>query len=127
MFGRLVAYKQQHGDCLVQQSYSDRQLASGVSNQRIVNKKGKLEAARIQRLEEIGFSWDPIGEYWEEMFSRLVAYKQEHGDCLVPITYSDKQLAIWVSVQRTVKSKGTLEPARIQRLDELGFVWKARE
>jgi hypothetical protein len=62
MFGRLVAYKQQHGDCLVQQSYSDRQLATWVKKQRTVKTKGELDPARIQRLNELGFSWDPFGE-----------------------------------------------------------------
>lgn len=89
--------------------------------------KGKIEAARVQRLEELGFVWDPYGRYWEDMFGRLVAYKQEHGDCLVPRSYSDKQLGNWVNTQRSLKSRGKLETARIQRLDELGFAWKVRQ
>lgn len=33
---------------------------------------------------------------WEEMFARLVAYKEKHGDCLVPNRYADDpQLGSW--------------------------------
>ena len=61
------------------------------------------------------------------MFDTLVAYQQQHGDCLVPGSYSDKQLARWVVKQRTLKNRVKLEPVREQRLEELGFVWKARK
>jgi len=108
-------------------SYSDKQLANWVVVQRAVKKTGKLDAALVQRLDDLGFVWDPIGESWDEMFRRLLAYKQERGDCQVPQNYSDKQLANWVGVQRKVKKTGRLDPARVQRLEELGFVWKARK
>ena len=110
MFGRLVAYKQQHGDCLVPRNYSDKQLAKWVNIQRMSKNKGKLEPARVQRLNELGFVWDAIGESWEEMFGRLVAYKQKHGDCLVPRSYSDKQLATWVDTQRVSKIRANSNP-----------------
>jgi len=126
MFGRLAEYKRRHGDCLVPVGYSDKQLANWIHNQRRVKNRGKLDAARIQRLEMLGFVWDAIGESWEHMFGRLAGYKQQHGDCLILQRYSDKQLAHWVNVQRTVKNRGKLEPARVQRLEELGFVWKVR-
>jgi hypothetical protein len=33
---------------------------------------------------------------WEDMFARLVVFKQEHGDCLVPNRYpEDPQLGSW--------------------------------
>jgi hypothetical protein len=59
MYGRLVAYKKKCGDCLVRRSYKDKQLATWVSNQRVMKNKGKLEPVHVQRLEELGFVWDP--------------------------------------------------------------------
>ena len=123
MFGRLVTYKEQHSDCLVPKSYSDKKLINWVLTQRMVKNQGRLEAARIQRLEEMGFLWNLYDEAWEEMFGRLVVYKQQHGDCLVPKSYSDKKLINWVLTQRMVKNQGRLEAARIQRLEEMGFLW----
>ena len=125
MFSRLVAYKKEHGNCLVPQNYSDTELANWVSNRRILRNRGKLEPSRIQQLNELGFVWDARGASWDEMFCRLAEYKLDHGDCVVPTGYSDRKLVNWVSTQRVYKNTGKLDPIRIQRLEELGFVWKA--
>jgi hypothetical protein len=61
------------------------------------------------------------------MFGRLAEYKQQHGDCSVPRSYSDMRFARWITKQRALKKAGKLEAARIQRLEELGFVWKVRK
>ena len=38
---------------------------------------------------------------WDDMYERLVAYKERHGDCLVSTRYpEDAQLARWVEEQR---------------------------
>ena len=38
---------------------------------------------------------------WEQMFEKLLDYKDEHGDCLVPNRYEpDPSLGAWVSTQR---------------------------
>ena len=110
MIGRLAAYKQQYGDCLVPPSYSDKQLVNWVIAQRRFKNRGKLKTARVQQLKELEFVWDPIGNYWEEMFSKLVAYKQQHGDCLVARRYSDRQLASWVQTQRVVRTIRNSKP-----------------
>ncbi|MBT5638607.1 MAG: hypothetical protein HOJ16_08610, partial [Candidatus Peribacter sp.] len=88
--------------------------------------KGSLEPEKIKRLEEIEFIWN-IEEYnWEEGFSHLKEYKKEHGDCLAPhsIKFDGFALGNWVTRQRT--KKGKLTPGKIQRLDDLSFVWSAR-
>ena len=109
-------------------SYSDKQLAAlGSWAAHAYKKTDRLDPTRTKRLNELGFVWDPYGNYWEEMFGRLVAYKQQHGDCLVPLSYSDKQLANWVVNQRSFKNRGKLEPAREHQLAELGFDWKVRK
>jgi hypothetical protein len=54
---------------------------------------------------------------WNEMFNRLVEYKAQHGDCLVPKKFTDDlKLASWVETQRNLnnrdyKAKPTTEPA----------------
>lgn len=40
-------------------------------------------------------------QQWEEMYQRLVRYKEENGDCLVPRKYDrDPKLSTWVETQR---------------------------
>ena len=121
----LSTYKEEHGDCLVFQRHittSGHKLGVWVSTQR--TKKDRLTPEQIQRLDALGFIWDPLTEQWEQGIKELSSYKGEHGDCLVPkgyISASNYKLRNWVNTQRTKKDK--LTPERIQRLDALGFVW----
>ena len=40
-------------------------------------------------------------QQWEEMYQRLVRYKEDYGDCLVPRKYErDPKLSTWVETQR---------------------------
>ncbi len=82
-------------------------------------------AERRQRLDALGFVWDPLTAQWEEGVGFLERYRQDKGDCLVPATYCDPasgfRLGPWVSDQR--KAKDTMSPERRERLDVLGFVW----
>lgn len=70
------------------------------------------------------------------MFSRLVAFRDLHGHCLVPNRYpSDPSLGSWVSTQRRQYKaliSGSCEstpmtPERAQKLERVGFVWAARD
>jgi hypothetical protein len=56
----------------------------------------------------------------------LLKYKEREGDCLVPQSYSEEgfPLGYWVSIQRN--QTASLSGERRQRLDEIGFVWDAR-
>jgi hypothetical protein len=54
-FHALEAYQKRHGDCLVPYK---TQLGKWVGTQRMDKKKGRLDAKRIKRLNEIGFVWE---------------------------------------------------------------------
>ena len=63
-------------------------------------------------------------ESWSFWFGLLENYKEEHGDCLVPLRYvsnSGHKLGRWVSWQRL--KKDILTTKRIEILDNLGFEW----
>lgn len=71
--------------------------------------KAKITKERIDRLEQLGFEWDPQQAQWEQMFEKLKAFWREKGHCGVPKGYSvDPNLANWVRNQR-------LEFAHLQR------------
>ena len=80
---------------------------------------------RRQRLDALGFVWDPFADQWEEGFGYLERYRKANGDCLVPLRYHDSAsgygLGHWVQVQRMTQD--TMLPERRQRLGALGFVW----
>jgi hypothetical protein len=70
---------------------------------------------------------------WDVRYCQLQVYQAEHGDCCVPISYANKQLAHWVHNQRKQynlrrSSKASdLTTERLQRLRDIGFVWNRWE
>jgi hypothetical protein len=85
-----------------------------------------LSAPRRQQLDELGFVWDPLETDWAEGLRYLTIYKEREGHCRVPQGYVDNgfPLGSWVNRQR--RKKARMSQGRVQRLDELGFVWKVR-
>jgi hypothetical protein len=128
MFEKLNAYKNKHGDCLVPQRYNkDRALGRWVPTQREMNRLNTLKAERKEKLDSIGFVWEPDDQKWNEMFEKLKAYKHKRGDCLVPKRYNkDRALGRWVMMQRTERKADILAAEREQKLDSIGFVWEVR-
>ncbi|MDC0566548.1 Helicase associated domain protein [Akkermansiaceae bacterium] len=125
-YQKLVDYEKENKDCLVRSSYKDKSLVNWVTIQRSKKRNGELKSKEIERLDKLGFVWDPIHEEWEFQFQKLLDYEEQYGDCLVPHNWHDKKLAIWVGTQRGSKNKGKLEDEKIKRLDQLGFTWKTR-
>lgn len=129
MFERLVAYKKKHGHCSVTPTdgFGGR-LNKWVILQRIEAREGTLLPTRQQRLDDIGFIWkgDNHDRRWRQQYDKLVAYQKKHGHCDVPCHWSkDRRLGHWISIQRIFRRKGSLNPERIQLLDQIGFRWNA--
>jgi superfamily II DNA or RNA helicase len=127
MFGRLLSFRARHGDCLVSESYGDGSLATWCEKNRAKKKAGTLKPERERALTEIGFDWDPRENTWQELYARLVKYREAHGDCCVPRGYEDKQLRNWVYEQRTKYASGKLSETRKEKLDAIEFVFDVRE
>jgi hypothetical protein len=121
-FGDLIAFHHRHGRANVTCSDPDRVLYGWILEQRRLHKAGRLDAARRQRLEQLGFSWDPVGEGWARRFAELAAYKQQHGHCRVSRA-ENKPLEAWIVGQRARQQ--SLTPDQRRQLDEIGFIWDA--
>jgi superfamily II DNA or RNA helicase len=126
---RLRDYVDCHGDTLVpaRHTVGGHNLGSWVSAQRTSYAKGTLEADRQQRLQDVpGWVWNAVEIKWVEGFQRLLNYVDRHGDALVPNSYTvdGHNLGSWLARQRTDYAKGTLEPDRQQRLQNVpGWTW----
>lgn len=56
-------------------------------------------------------------EQWNEMYQRLVQFKDQHGHCIVPKGYAaDPKLACWVETQRHLHSKHYSSPKEFSPL-----------
>jgi len=93
---------------------------------------------QIERLEEIGFKWkvanDP--EIFEQHCHDLEAFKSEFGHCNVPSRYSvNPSLGYWCSRMRYSYNKIqqgqtphiNITQDQIERLEEIGMIWKLPE
>jgi superfamily II DNA or RNA helicase len=124
-FAALVAYKTEHGNCNVPQNWAEPpRLGVWCNTQRHLYKSKRLPPDRIDRLEKLGFVWDLSTDAWEKLFAELVAYKNAHGDCSVPLRYKENpQLGLWCGNQRAKHRRGDLSSNRTSRLEQLDFVW----
>jgi len=129
MFTALKSYQLECGNCKVPAKWAQNpQLGHWVVNQRRSKEKNILSPDRLQRLDAIGFVWDPLEANWQEMFSDLNKFHEKYGHSNVTLKWPDNlSLGIWVRKQIMLKRQGKLSPERIKRLDELGFVWDPLE
>jgi hypothetical protein len=125
MFQRLVTYKKEHKSTNVLWKYpADPRLGNWVHSQRQDYTKKDLSIERINRLELIGFIWDPRDARWMEMYHRLLAYKKQYRSTKVPSYYTeDPQLGKWVSGQRGRYRKNKLTEKRLELLNSIKFAW----
>ena len=89
-FDELLQYKNERGNTLAPQGYEIiRNWAFGFVLRGI---------GRIQKLNEVGFSWDGkealrLEQYdpqWSERFDELLQYAKEQGNALVPHKYKSE-------------------------------------
>ncbi|KAL3800310.1 hypothetical protein HJC23_003606 [Cyclotella cryptica] len=99
---------------------------------------------KIEALESIGFVWNVLDHAWNSRYEELCQYIKEHGNSLVPHRYKDNpSLGLWVHKQRrnykvnigkcsanpppNIDNETSLSPERIQKLNEIGFIWDVHE
>ena len=130
----LSAFKAAHGHCNVPSGYEeDPSLAVWVFNCRRQRKQGKLDAARVERLDAIGFAWAVrtrrfVARDWDAMVAQLEAFRSEHGHSNVPNAWPrNPELAAWLHGVRCNRRSGRLDALRMRQLDVLGVVWEPQQ
>lgn len=134
MLNELKAYRETHGNTLVPIEYDiNPRLGAWVDSQRQNFKRGRLNADRIEALQNEGFVFDVHNEIWKERYNELAEYKKKFGDCNVPNTPEFYELWTWVFVQRRMYSirtsgkKSSMTDQRIAQLENLGLVWNLND
>lgn len=120
-FEQLVKYQKRFGNCEVPAKWPENQgLGNWVSVQRQYSEN--LNRSQRKKLNDLGFSWAPKEELWEQHYQELRAFKKKHGHCRVPNHFRDNpSLAIWVS--NTRRRTHCLSSVQKRKLDRLGFDW----
>ena len=125
-FSALQQYQKKTGHCKVPKKLSVNRikLEAWITTQRA--KVSELSRDQIERLNSLGFSWDPHAEQWEAAFSELRTFRMKEGHARVPYEFkvNGLKLGSWVVAQRAQKNQ--LAAARVRRLDALNFSWDPR-
>jgi hypothetical protein len=114
-----------HGSVPIRHTEDGIKLGVWVANQCRLKKTGTLDLDRQKRLDEIGIEWVRLEKRWEESFSRLERFKDREGHCDIPFEHAEDgiNLGTWVSRQRQLYAKETLDSGRKKRLEEIGIEW----
>ena len=117
----LKKYKSKNGHCNV--NTKSGPLGDWVKIQRKLHKKGAIPAKHEELLTDIGFDWSPMESIWEQRLAELKEYKSQNGHCNVKT--KSGSLGQWVRTQRRCYKNDELPMERIERLEEVGFMWEA--
>ena len=140
MYELLQLYKKDKGDCLVPQSCTVDGVALGawVNTQRVQYQKfqkdeqsATITQDRINKLDAIGFDWDPFKTQWNSNYELLRQYYNDNGDSLVPQHYTvdGVDLGVWVNTQRAQYQKlkegklSSMTEDRVDKLEAVDFIW----
>lgn len=102
-------------------------LGRWISNKRTEKLAGRLDEEKITSLEQVGMVWDAFSEKWERGFAAAAQYYAEHGNLIMPVTYTTKdglRLGVWVRNQKKTYANGTLQQEKAARLEGIGIRWE---
>lgn len=128
-YGLLEAFKEDEGHCNPVQSYltdTGFPLGRWANTQRMNLKKDALSEEKKQRLEQLGFVWNPRAERWEDGFNELLSFNQKYGHSKVAqqyVTDTGFALGTWSDKQRQDLRNNTLSLERKKKLEEISFIW----
>lgn len=122
MFNELVSHYNKYNNFEIKNNVK---LKTWIINQRSRYKSNTLDIYKIEKLNSIGFIWSMFDYDWNEMFLLLLDYELEYGDLLVPakFIYKNKKLGSWVSGQRADYKRDRLKEYKIQKLNNIHFMW----
>jgi hypothetical protein len=140
-YNDLKKYKHEYGNCIVPRGYVfNPRLAVWVAEQRkqyklrLDGKNSSITEARIALLEQVDFAWNAQEAAWERHMADLRAFKEENGDCFVPVNHPNyPKLGLWVKEQRrhfNFLKRGKpshMTDSRYVELSGLGFCWDTQE
>jgi len=126
--GLLEYFVDEEGHSRVHQHFKTEggfKLGGWVASQR--KNKDSLSKEKIGRLNDLGFIWDPLETDWEEGYSHLEKFYETNGHSRVPRQKTGDGFLFgrWVQRQRSIKD--SLSKERIDRLNDLGFIWDPLE
>ncbi|MCD8012512.1 MAG: Helicase associated domain protein [Lachnospiraceae bacterium] len=119
-YQKLLKYANEFGNVNVpkRMAYDGFNLGLWCQHQRDDRKNGTLNEMRIQQLDSIGFSWDPLEEEWMRRYDQYGRYAKQTGSPYISkrTDFEGEHLGVWVNTQRLRYRNGKLSKEREERL-----------
>jgi len=131
-FQEYLEFKKKHNEVTVPRDYEVNSLYTWYRKQKVFYANNTIPAQHLLQLERVGFYFGDGHEIrwariWEENYGFLKAYCEEYGDSNVPHTRNNKDtfysLGNWVAAQRTYYNNEILSDYKIEKLNDLDFIW----
>jgi superfamily II DNA or RNA helicase len=120
----VTAYRHEHGHLRIPKGHrvDGIAVASWITHQRMLAKKGRLPDERRALLADVGVDFDPEATAWRRGLDAVTAYRHEHGNVQIPKGHRVDGIAVasWLTHQRTLERKGQLSAARRELLVKAG-------
>jgi hypothetical protein len=137
MYRALTQFKQREGHCNISHQHIEcldgavkDKLGAWLTNQRIYQGRGRLDAKKEKRLESLGVKWNKrhntTEEHFDLNFDLLLAFKEREGHVRVPTKHQESandNLGAWLRNQRSRHRHGRLELDRQKWLEVAGITW----
>ena len=101
-------------------------LLNWLSWQRKYYQMNMLSESKTKKLENIGMNWNVSGKHWYDMYKLAREYRLKYGNLLISkeyITEDNKNLGMWIFIQRNSYVRGMLPDDKKKMLDALGIIW----
>ncbi|MBE2283810.1 MAG: helicase associated domain-containing protein [Prosthecobacter sp.] len=135
-FEELAGFVSAHGHFRVPKNKEEfKKLRHWVVAQRVYHRQGSLSSAHREKLDKLGFPWEPgqsgrsgaqggCSLNWEDHLRNLAVFKEQHGHTRVLHHRGpDMKLGGWLVRQRALHREGRLPQDRFQKMDEIGVDW----
>ena len=130
MYRILCDYKNTFGNTTIpaKMVYDSVSLGSWCMCQRVAYNAGTLSEERLEKLQSIGFSFDPKEDEWNRRYEQYKRYiKQNGNDILIETDFEGEHLGKWVQTQRGMYKAGKLSAERYEKLQSIGFIFDFAE
>jgi len=133
-YERLKKFFEIHGHATVPADYDDgieTSLSGWCTTQRSNYKN--MDAERKQKLNKLNFVRGLNEAKWDERYNQLKAFFHENGHSNYPTVQTidgkkvKTELGIWVSKQRSKNKQKRINQSRIDKLNEIKFIWSVEE
>lgn len=124
-YGLLESFKKREGHCRVKDAHFEEGFRLGRWVRVNRYSKNKLSKDRLNKLNSIGFIWDPFFENWIKAYNLYAEFKKKMSkEPKNKLRYKGFGISGWATKQRSLKIKGKLSQDKIDLLNEINFLWE---